>query len=480
MAKTLTIQPVTRIEGHAKVQIDLDDSGNVRDARLGITLLRGFEEFCKNRPIEEMPRITTSICGVCPVSHHLAAAKAADGCLGVTPPPAGRKLRELLNSFAYTEEHLLHFYFLAAPDFIMGPDAHYKHRNIFGIIKKMPEVAQKVSRTRVLANHAVEVIGGRAIHPVAATPGGMSKPLSKDERDKLKGWAKQILELAEFSIKYAKENIFPKYIDIVKTLGVIKTGFMATVDDHGAMDLYDGKIRLMKADGTFKDFPDYEYDKHIREHVEPWSYMKFPYAPEIGPFSLEPESPGGIYRTNTLARINACDKIRTPLANAELAEFRKLFGRPTQLTLLYHWARLIELLYNAEYVNVLLDDPEITSTDTRTPCKPQAGRGIGHTEAPRGTLIHEFRTNDKGLVTYANLIVGTTHNNAPMNMSVKQAARSLIKDGKYDETILNEVEMTIRAYDPCLSCATHNLDGTVAVQVDIRDSRGGLLTSYKN
>jgi F420-non-reducing hydrogenase large subunit len=480
MSKTITIQPVTRIEGHAKVQIELDDSGNVKDTRMGITLLRGFEEFCKGRPVEEMPRITTSICGVCPVSHHLASAKATDAVFGVEIPSAGRKLRELLNAFAYTEEHMLHFYFLAAPDFIMGPGAHYKQRNIFGIIKSMPEVATKVAITRAKANHAIEIIGGRAIHPVAAVPGGFSKPLSKTERDELKGIAKEVLDIAQFSIKYAKENVFPKYLDVVKTLGVIKTAFLGMVDKNGALDLYDGKLRLMKADGTTSEFAINDYDKHIKEHVEPWSYMKFPYMPEIGPFSLEPNAPGGIYRTNTLARINVCDKIRTPLANEELQEFRKLFGRPAQLTLLYHWARLIEMLYNAEYVNQLLDDPEITSNDTRVPVKPRAARGIGCVEAPRGTLIHEFKTDEKGLVKYANLIVGTTHNNAPMNMSVKQAARALIKNGLYDETILNEVEMCIRAYDPCLSCATHNLDGTIAMRVDIVDGRGKVRQSFKN
>ncbi|MEM4729120.1 MAG: Ni/Fe hydrogenase subunit alpha [Thermoplasmata archaeon] len=480
MQKTITIQPITRIEGHAKVTINLNAEGNVDDARFHITLLRGFEEFCRGRPVEEMPRITTSICGVCPVSHHLASAKAGDAVLGVDIPPAARKLRELLNAFAYVEEHLLHFYFLAAPDFIMGPGAPVGERNIFGIIKKMPDVATKVAMARLHANKAVEIIGGRSIHPVAATPGGFSKPLSATEREKLKEWGKELLDIAQFSIKNAKENIFPKYIDLVKTLGVIRTGFMGTVDNEGALDLYDGKIRLMSAGGDIKEFPVTDYDKHIKEHVEPWSYLKFPYAPELGPYSLDPDNPGGMYRTNTLARINVCDKIRTPLANAELNEFRKTFGRPAQQTLLYHWARLIELLYNAEHLNQLLDDPEITSTDTRKAVTVRAARGIGSVEAPRGTLIHDYTTDEKGLIKEVNLIVGTTHNNGPINMSVKQAAKSLIKNGHYDETILNEIEVAIRAYDPCLACATHTLDGRVQVQVDIRDHRGVLLDSFRN
>ncbi|MGQ9582189.1 MAG: Ni/Fe hydrogenase subunit alpha [Thermoplasmatota archaeon] len=480
MQKRLVIQPITRIEGHAKVTIDLNEKGNVDDAKFQITLLRGFEEFCRGRPVEEMPRITTSICGVCPVSHHLASAKAGDAVLGVDIPPAARKLRELLNAFAYTEEHILHFYFLAAPDFIMGPGAPVKDRNIFGVIRTMPDVAKKVAIARTLANKGVEIIGGRAIHPVAATPGGFSKPLTAEEVETLKKYGKEILDLAQFSIKYAKENVFPKYMDAVKTLGVIKTGFLGTVDRNGALDLYDGNFRMMKADGTYKEFPPAEYDKYIKEHVEPWSYLKFPYAPELGPYSLDPDNPGGMYRTNTLARINVSEKIRTPLANAELLEFRKLFGRPAQQTLLYNWARLIELLYNAEHLNELLNDPEITSTDIRRPVKPRAARGVGSVEAPRGTLIHDYTTDEKGLIKYVNLIVGTTHNNGPINMSVKQAAKSLIKDGHYDETIMNEVEMAIRAYDPCLACATHTLDGRIAVQVDIRDHLGNLLDSYRN
>jgi F420-non-reducing hydrogenase large subunit len=480
MQKTIVIQPVSRIEGHAKVTIQLNDQGNVEDTKMSITTLRGFEEFCKGRPVEEMPRITTSICGVCPVSHHLAAAKAGDAALGVEIPPAGKKLRELLNAFAYTEEHILHFYFLAAPDFIMGPGAPVKDRNIFGIIRTMPEVAKKVAITRTLANKGIEIIGGRAIHPVAATPGGFSKPLTGDEVETLKKYGKEILDLAQFSIKYAKENVFPKYMDVIKTLGGLKTGFLGTVDKNGAMDLYDGMFRMMKADGTHKDFSPQDYDKHIKEHVEPWSYMKFPYSPDLGGFSVEPNEPGGMYRTNTLARINVADKIRTPLANAELMEFRKAFGRPAQLTLLYHYARLIEMLYNAEYLNELLADPDIRSFDIRNPATPRAGRGVGSVEAPRGTLIHDYTTDEKGLIKYVNLIVGTTHNNGPMNMSVKQAARTLIKGGVYDETILNEIEMTIRPYDPCLSCATHNLDGTMAVQVDIRGPKGELRDSFRN
>lgn len=481
MAKTLTIAPVTRLEGHAKVTIQLDDAGNVEDTFVHIVELRGFEKFCLGRPVEELPRITTSICGVCPWSHHLASAKANDAVFGVEPPPAGRKLRELCNSIAFTEEHILHFFFLAGPDFVMGPDADYSVRNVIGIAQKFPDIGKKVVRNRHLGSQMLNIVSGKSIHPVTAVPGGYSKPLTEADKQKVLPMAEEVLEFSKFAIKFAKEELFSKYLDAVKTLGVINTGFLGTVRDDGSMDLYDGKARLMKPDGSFEEFDYNNYTDYISEKVLPWSYLKFPYAKSWGEgFDMNLDAPKGIYRTNTLARINVVDKISTPLAQAELEEFRKEFGRPAQQTLLYNWARLIELLYNAEYMVELLNDPEITSTETRKAVTPRAAHGIGCTEAPRGTLIHDYETDDKGMVTNCNLIVGTTHNNAPINMSVKQAATSLIKDGNYNEGILNQVEMSIRAYDPCLSCATHNLDGSIPVKLDILDHKGKLIKTFKN
>jgi F420-non-reducing hydrogenase large subunit len=480
MGKTLVIQPVTRIEGHAKVTIQLDDAGNVDTARVNVIELRGFERFCMGRAVEDMPRITPRICGVCPWSHHLAAAKACDAVFGVKPAPAGAKLRELCNSIAYMEEHILHFYFLAGADFLLGPDADYSVRNVIGILQAAPDVARRVVKVRHMCAHMLEIIAGKAIHPQAAVPGGFSKPLAASDRDDLQKMAKEALELAKFSIAFAKENIFPKYLDVVKSLGVITTGFLGSVDDKGALDLYDGKLRLMKPDGSFEDFPYDQYTDHIAEHLENWSYLKFPYAKNWGSFSMDEGKTGAIYRTNTLARINVCDHIDTPLAQAELEEFRAKFGRPAQLTLLYHWARLIELLYNAENAVRLLADPEIISTETRVKVTPRAARGVGCTEAPRGTLIHDYETDANGMLTNVNLIVGTTHNNAPINMSVTQAAKGLIRGGNYDQGILNTVEMSIRAYDPCFSCATHRLDGKLAVKVDIKGANGKLLDSFAN
>lgn len=481
MGQTLVIQPVTRIEGHAKVTIQLNDAGNVDTARVNVIELRGFEKFCLGRPVEDLPRITPRICGVCPWSHHLAAAKACDAVFGVEPPPAGKKLRELCNSIAYMEEHILHFYFLAGADFLLGPDSDYSVRNVIGILKAAPDVATRVVRVRHMCAHMLEILAGKAIHPQAAVPGGFSKPLSAADRDELRKMADEALELAKFSIAFAKENVFPKYLDVVKSLGVITTGFIGTVKDDGALNLYDGKLRLMKPNGSYEDFPYDRYTDFISEHIESWSYLKFPYAKQWGDgFSMDVENPKGVYRANTLARINVCDHIDTPLAQAELEEFRQKFGRPAQLTLLYHWARLIELLYNAENAIRLLDDPEITSLETRVKVRPRAARGVGCTEAPRGTLIHDYTTDADGMITNVNLIVGTTHNNAPINMSVTQAAKSLIHDGKYDQGVLNKVEMSIRAYDPCLSCATHRLDGKLSVKLDIFDVEGKLLDSLGN
>ena len=478
MGKTLRIQPVTRIEGHARITIQLDDTGNVSDTQFSVLELRGFEKFCIGKPVEEMPRITTRICGVCPWSHHNASAKATDAVFGVEPASAGRKLRELCNSIAYMEEHILHFYFLAGADFILGPDADYSVRNVFGILAEAPDLGRRVVKVRHLAAHMLEIIAGKAIHPAAAVPGGFSKPLLEEERQELRKMADECFELAKFSMSFAKEDLFPKYLDVVNSLGVFDTGFLGTVKEDGSLDLYDGKLRMMTADGAYEDFSVEQYTDYISEHVEPWTYLKFPYMKKAGEFSMDLDNPNGIYRTNTLARMNVVDKIDTPLAQAELEEFREKFGRPAQQTLLFHWARLIELLYNAENAIRLLEDPEITSTDIRKKVEPRAARGVASVEAPRGTLIHDYETDENGLVTNVNLIVGTTHNNAPMNMSVKKAAKDLIKDGKYDEGILNRIEMMIRAHDPCLSCATHRLDGKLGVKLDIVDSEGTILDTY--
>lgn len=449
MGQIINIHPITRIEGHASIAIQLDDQGEVRESKVRILSLRGFEKFVEGKPAEELPRIVNRICGICPWQHHLASNKAVDRCFGVTPPPAGRKLRELMQAISHSEDKILHFYFLAAPDFVMGPESDYSVRNIIGVAKANPDLAKRVVRMRQMAKMILETFTGKAIHPHAGVPGGFSKPLLEEDREDFLAKMREMLDFALFTIEFAKTEIFPKYLDAVKTLGVIKTGFIGTVDGDGALNLYDGMVRLMKPDGTFQDFDPQQYDQYLGEHVEPYSYGKFPYARcwEEG-FSLDLEAPRGIYRANTLARINVADKMATPRAQAELEEFRETFGRPAQFTLLHHWARLIEEVYACERAIQLLEDPEITDPNVRAVVEPGAGRGVGCLEAPRGTLIHDYSTDQNGMITRANLIVGTTHNLGPINMTVNQAARSLIKGGVVDEAILNKIEMAVRAYDP--------------------------------
>lgn len=449
MGKEINIQPVTRIEGHAKVTIQLDDGGDVADARFHVQTLRGFEKFCEGRPAEEMPRIVCHICGICPWAHHLASSKAGDALFGVTPPPAAVKLRRLMQNIAYISDKILHFYFLAAPDFVIGPDADYSVRNVIGIVGAAPDIAKQVVHMRHLGAKLLEGFAGRAIHPTLSIAGGVSKPMTEAERQEMLTSARELLEFSKFTMKFAKENVFPKYMDAIKQLGVIKVGYLGTVSDNGALDMYDGKLRLMQPDGAYEDFAYDQYLDYLSEHVEPWSYQKFPYAKKWGQgLSLDLDNPTGVYRTNTLARINVADSMATPLAQKELEEFRAAFGRPAHFTLLYHYARLIELLQCAEQAVELLEDPEITSTEVREKIEPKAARGVGCVEAPRGTLIHDYETDANGLISKLNLIVGTTHNNAALNLSVKQAATELIKGGKYDQGILNKVEMAVRAYDP--------------------------------
>jgi len=448
MSTVINIQPVTRIEGHAKVAITLDDAGNVADTKFYVQTLRGFEKFCEGRPVEEMPRTVCHICGICPWAHHLASSKAADGCFGVTPPPTAVKLRRLMQSIAYVSDKILHFYFLAAPDFVIGPDADYSVRNVVGIAQAAPDIAKQVVHMRHLGAQMLEGFAGRAIHPTFSVPGGVSKPLTEAERQKLLPPAQELLEFAKFTIKFAKENVFPKYMDAIKSIGVIETGYLGTVSDNGALDFYDGKLRMMKSDGSCDDFAYDDYLDYIGETVEPWSYQKFPYAKKWGQLNMSLENPVGVYRTNCLARINVADKMATPLAQAELDEFRAAFGRPAKYTMLYHYARLFELLQVAETMVELLSDPEVTGTDVRAPVTARAGRGVGCVEAPRGTLIHDYECDGEGLVTKVNMIVGSTHNNAAINLSVNQAAKEVIKDGKYDQGVLNRIEMAVRSYDP--------------------------------
>ena len=445
----ISIHPVTRIEGHARIDLHLDASGQVRDARVAISALRGFEQFVIGRPAEEIPRIVTRICGICPWMHHLAAVKAIDGCFGVQPTASGHLLRELCQILAHIHDKILHFFFLAAPDFVLDAQTDISVRNIMGLVQREPELASRVVHMRQLAQQMLARFAGTAIHPVAAVVGGFSKPMLVEERTTLLADARQLLDFASFALDYGKQRVFNRLVGDFAGLGTITTGFLGTVDDQGCLRLYDGKLRLMEPGGASVDFAAEDYGQYLAEHIEPWSSAKMVYAKCWGEgFSLNPAQPSGVYRVNTLARLNVCESMATPRAQAELEEFRSHFGRPAQATLLYHWARLIELVYACERSLELLQDDRIVDPAVRHPAQPGAGRGVGHVEAPRGTLIHDYSTDDNGCITRANLIVGTTHNIAPMNLSVHQAAASLISEGEVDEEILNRIEMAVRAYDP--------------------------------
>lgn len=450
MDKTIRIAPLSRIEGHAALDIHLDDTGNVADARMTVMSLRGFERFVVGRPAEELPRIVTRICGICPWQHHLASTKAVEQAMGITPPPAATKLRELCQMLATIPDKLLHFYFLAAPDFVLGPDADPAVRNVIGLVGAAPELAKQAVSMRYRTQMLLEKFTGKVIHPIAVLVGGFSKPLLEEDRKAMLATLAEAKEFCLASMKLARETLFPPYVKVFQDLGVYPSGYLGTVrPSDGALQLFDGELRMMRADGTFDQFAVQNYGDFISEKVEDWSYLKFPYMKKAGQLKLDENDPVGVYRTNCLARINVCDKMATPLAQEELDIFRKEFGRPAHLVFLYHWARLIELVYCCERAEELLNDPEITSRDVRVqPIAPRAGVGVGSVEAPRGTLIYQIATDDEGMVSMCNLMAGTTHNNAGMNLSMKQAAKTVIKDGKYDQGLLNRVEMCLRAYDP--------------------------------
>ncbi len=479
MRKKLVIDPVTRVEGHARVTVLLEDSGKVKDARVQVIELRGFEKFCIGRPVEEMPRIVTRICGICPWAHHMASAKAVDSLFNVQIPEAGYKMRKAAYAAHLVHSHLLHFFFLAAPDLFSGPGTDYRVRNFIGLAAQNPDLVRKAVRTRHIAQEMTAIMAGNAIHPDAVVPGGFSRPLKEEQRRQLLPMAQECLDFTRFALDYAKEKVFiPKWTDL-KQEDSLTTSFLGTVDRDGGLSFYDGKLRLKApgANGGCEEFEPRDYRDFIDEQAVDWSYVKFPFIRSAGGLSMEPENLTGVYRANSLARLNVCSHIPTPFAQQELLQFRQTVGEMPQHTFLHHWARLIEAVHNAEVALALLSDPSITDPVVRKKVIPQAGRGVGVVEAPRGTLIHDYEADEKGFVTSVNLIVGTTHNSAAINADVLKTARGVLEDGQSDEEALNRIETVIRAYDPCFSCATHNLNGTLPVKMDICDSRGNVMRS---
>ncbi len=480
--RRITIDPVTRLEGHGKIEIFLDDKGEVANTYFQVPELRGFEKFTEGRMADDMPQITQRICGVCPEAHHLASTKALDALYHVDPPEPAKKLRELLYSAFYVTDHTTHFYILGGPDFIMGPDAPVAERNILGVIAKVGlELGGAVIKTRMRNHHIIQMIGGRGVHPVFGLPGGVSRGINEQERKEIEEIARESVEFAKLSLKVFNDIVLTnkEYVDMIVSEGYThRTYYMGLVDANNKVNFYDGMVRVVDPAG--KEFAKYspgEYLEHVAEHVEPWSYMKFPFLKKVGWKGFVDGKDSGVFRVAPLARLNAADGMATPLAQEYYEKFfSTLGGKPVHHTLAMHWARLIELLYAAERLLELSRDPDITNPNIRTIPTRTPDEGVGIIEAPRGTLTHHYITDERGVIKKTNLIVATLNNSAAVNMSVDKAARSLIKPGKeITEGLLNRIEMAWRPYDLCLACATHSLPGHPAVPVYIYDSQRNLI-----
>ncbi|MCO5204658.1 MAG: Ni/Fe hydrogenase subunit alpha [Anaerolineae bacterium] len=480
--RRITIDPITRLEGHGKIEIFLDEEGDVANTYFQIPELRGFERFCIGRPVEEMPLLTNRICGVCPEAHHMAAAKAGDAVYHVDPPSAAKKLRELLYMGFYFTDHTTHFYALGGPDFVMGPDAPVAERNILGVIHKVGlEIGGKVIEARRSGHRVVEMLGARKVHPATSVPGGVLKGLTESERVEIERIARWAIEFAQFSLGLFNDMVLgnQQYVDLI--LGDIythRTYYMGLVDAQNRVNFYDGKVSIVDPDGRrVGKYAPNEYRDWIAEHVEPWTYLKFPYLKKVGWKGFVDGNESGVYMATPLSRLNAADGMATPLAQEHYEQFyATLGGKPVHQRLATHWARLIELLYSAERMLELATDPEVTSDNIRTVPTATPTEGVGTVEAPRGTLTHHYWTDERGILTKVNLIVGTTNNYAPISMSIKKAAQSLIKKGTVvNAGLLNMVEMAFRAYDPCFGCATHSLPGQMPLQVTIRDVDGEVM-----
>jgi F420-non-reducing hydrogenase large subunit len=500
--KRVTIDPITRLEGHGKIEIFLNDKGEVDNVYFQVPELRGFEQFCLGRPVEEIPRITTRICGVCPEAHHMAGVKAADAVFHVDPPPTAKKLRELLYSSFYVTDHTTHFYILGGPDFVMGPDASPAERNILGVIGKVgAEIGLKVINLRKHNHEVIKMMGGRSIHPVFAIPGGVSKGITEEQRKQIEETARESVEFGKFTLQLF-DDIVLKNSDYVKLITsdayAHKTYNMGVVDENNCSNFYDGKIRVTDPEGgEFAKFEAKDYLDHIVEHVEPYTYLKFPYLKNVGWKGLVDGMDSGVYKATPLSRCNAADAMATPLAQAAYEKmYETLGGKPVHATLATHWARIVEIMYAAERMLELATDPDITkgsregdttkgiekalAKEIRTIPTATPDEGVGVVEAPRGTLYHHYKTDENGIATDVNLIVGTTNNNAAIAMSLKKAAQGVItKDGEITEAALNLVEMAFRAYDPCLSCATHSLPGQMPLEVVVYDCERNKISSRR-
>ena len=482
----ITIDPITRLEGHGKIEIFLNEEGDVENTYLQIPELRGFEQFCVGRPAEEMPRITNRICGVCPEAHHMAGTKALDALYHVEPSSAVKKVREMFYNAFYVTDHTTHFYALGGPDFVVGPDAPAAERNILGVVHKVGvEIGKAVIDTRIRNHHVIKIVGGRSVHPVAGMPGGWSKAITEEERDEFIEICQKNVDFALFSLKVFDDIVLAnqEYVDLILAdTFTHRTYYMGTADENNHINFYDGMIRVTDPEGNeFAKYHPKDYADHIAERVEPWTYLKFPYLKNVGWNGFVDGMDSGVYCATPLSRLNASDGMATQKAQEAFERFyetlgsKKVDGRyqPVHQRLATHWARLVELLYAAERMQELVNDPEITDPNTRVVVTNTPDEGVGSVEAPRGTLTHHYWTDENGILTKVNLIVGTTNNNAPITMSVKKAAKTLITKGTVvTDGLLNRIEMAFRNYDPCMSCATHSLPGQMPLEVVIRDAAG--------
>ncbi|WP_029898901.1 Ni/Fe hydrogenase subunit alpha [Desulfohalovibrio reitneri] len=482
------INPITRLEGHGKIAIFLDDNGNVDDAFFQTVEFRGYEKFLQGLPMEEVPRTVSTICGVCRAVHFMASTKASDGVFGVECHPVGKKLRELFFNAHYVEDHAIILYALGFPDFVVGPEADPAVRNVVGLIQAVgKETAKLVLSKREKAVKIFELLGGRPNHPVAGLPGGWSRSISEEERKQIEEWGKELVELGELTLKVFNDVVLenPSYVDLVTgPIYDVEVGYMGSVNEDGTMAYYDGTQKVINAKGEeVGTFQGKEYLDFIAERVQPWSYLKFPYQKKVGDWDGIKGGPDtNLYSVGPLARFNVANGCRGQKAQQHYEQFFKVLGdKPVHKVLAYHWARAIELLDAAEQLVEIASDTSIVSKDTWNKPDEVAGEGVGIIEAPRGTLIHHYEADEKGIVTGANLIVATTHNNAPINLAVKNAAKHFIKNGDVSEGMLNYVEMAFRPYDLCLACATHAITGgQTPLEIEILDSNGKLYKKLKN
>lgn len=468
MTKTITIDPVTRIEGHSKITIMLNEDGSVRDAHFHVTQFRGFEKFTEGRPYYEMPAITARICGICPISHLLASAKACDELLAVRIPPTAECLRRVLHMGQTLQSHALSFFHLSSPDFLLGMDSDPAKRNILGLAAVQPDLARDGIWLRMLGQQIIEWLAGKRIHPAWAVPGGVSRPLTEEVRQRILEMIPRGLEITARAIDLFKGIMEPLKREI-DCFGNFPSMFMGLTTPSGGLELYDGALRVRDAERRMvaDQIPSAAYAEYIGEAVEPWTYLKFPYYKPMG-------YPDGFYRVGPLARLNNADHCGTPLADQELAEFRKLADGAVLSSFYFHYARLVEMLFCLESARALLESPESMGTRIRANAGPNRDEGIGIAEAPRGTLIHHYRINDEGLITWANLVIATGHNNMAMHRGIQQAAKEFVHGDTLTEGALNRVEAVIRCYDPCLSCSTHAL-GKMALHLQLVDAQGNVV-----